>query len=415
MAGLGQNGGFVSWWDRVAESDALILQMLWGAGAVFYARTTEPQSLMHLECSSNLYGETANPYNRALTSGGSTGGEGALLALRGSCLGIGTDIGGSIRNPASNCGVYGYKPTSYRLPLMGCAATMIGQEHIVPTIGPLSTSLEGCKVFMKTLVGQKPWLRSPDLLPFPWRDGTEWLKTVEGRKKVKIGVMWHDGVVKPHPPVTRALREMVEKLRKVDGVEVVDWKPWKHDYAWDILSSLYFADGGKEEAEAINVSGEPWRPMSTFIIKEQKMVKELSMHELWRWTLQREIYRAQYAALWNSTGGDPVDVILCPAGPGAAPPLDHARYWGYMAQWNLLDYPAICFPVTKVDQEMDRVESGFRAMGEQDEWNWRLYRPERYVDAPVGLQLVGKRYEDEKVFEVLEWMERVVGLPFGEM
>jgi len=170
MKGLDLNAGFISWVGRVAPDDGLILKLLWNAGCVFYARTTEPQTLMHLETSSNIYGVTVNPYNTGLTSGGSSGGEGALLGMRGSCLGIGTDIGGSIRSPAANQGLFGLKPTSYRLPLDGFAATMNGQEQIVPTIGPLSTSLEGVKIFMKTLIGQKPWLYEPSLVPMPWRE-----------------------------------------------------------------------------------------------------------------------------------------------------------------------------------------------------------------------------------------------------
>ena len=88
------NAGYVAWFDNVAADDANIVKVLWSAGAVFYARTTEPQMLMHLETSSNLFGVTVNPYNRRLTAGGSSGGEGALLGMRGSCLGIGSDIGG---------------------------------------------------------------------------------------------------------------------------------------------------------------------------------------------------------------------------------------------------------------------------------------------------------------------------------
>jgi amidase len=59
MKDLDLNAGFVSWVGRVGKEDALILQILWNAGAVFYARTTEPQSLMHLETSSNLYGSAS--------------------------------------------------------------------------------------------------------------------------------------------------------------------------------------------------------------------------------------------------------------------------------------------------------------------------------------------------------------------
>ncbi|KAL8872303.1 MAG: hypothetical protein Q9174_002051 [Haloplaca sp. 1 TL-2023] len=94
MKGLGLCAGYVAWWGKVADDDALVLKILWRAGAVFHARTTEPQTMMHLETDSNLWGVTVNPYNTSLSSGGSSGGEGALIAMRGSCLGIGTDIGG---------------------------------------------------------------------------------------------------------------------------------------------------------------------------------------------------------------------------------------------------------------------------------------------------------------------------------
>lgn len=94
MEGLTLNAGYVAWFNKVAKEDAHILQILWRAGAVFHARTTEPQSMMHLETDSNLYGVTVNPYNSHVTAGGSSGGEGALIALRGSCLGIGSDVGG---------------------------------------------------------------------------------------------------------------------------------------------------------------------------------------------------------------------------------------------------------------------------------------------------------------------------------
>ncbi|KAL9621118.1 MAG: hypothetical protein Q9160_004369 [Pyrenula sp. 1 TL-2023] len=377
MRGLGLNGGFVSWWDNKATEDAPILQFLWQVGCVFYARTTEPQTLMHLETSSNLYGETVCPYNRNLTSGGSSGGEGSLIGLRGSCLGIGTDIGGSIRSPSANNGLYGLRPTSYRLPFLGCAATMAGQEHIVPVIGPLSTSLEGVKRFMQAIISQKPWLRDPSLLPFHWRDEKSYLTQRDGAKKLKVAILWHDKVVQPHPPIRRALESLASKLKAIQGVSVVDWKPRGHDFAWDIVTSLYFADGAQEEKQAIADSGEPWRPMSKFIIEEQPRVKKLTIPELWEWTQKREEYRMEYLKLWNetATADDPdsaVDVILCPVGPGAAPPLNHARYWGYTSQWNLLDYPALVFPVTKVDQEKDKIDKDFVSLGEKDQWNHDL-------------------------------------------
>jgi Asp-tRNA(Asn)/Glu-tRNA(Gln) amidotransferase A subunit family amidase len=89
------HAGYVAFWDNPPpKEDALVIQLLERAGAVIHARTTEPQSMMQLETDSNLYGTTVNPRNRELSSGGSSGGEGALIALSGSCLGVGTDVGG---------------------------------------------------------------------------------------------------------------------------------------------------------------------------------------------------------------------------------------------------------------------------------------------------------------------------------
>jgi amidase len=238
MKDLDLNAGFVSWIGKTTPADAVILQILEQAGAVFYVRTTQPQSLMHLETSSNIYGETVNPFNTKLTSGGSSGGEGALVGFKGSCLGIGSDIGGSIRSPAANNGVFGLRPTSFRLPNAGCSATMLAQEHVIPVIGPLSTSLEGIKVFSKTIIDAKPWLKQASLLPFPWKEGDLLPKDDAGKTKLRVAVMWDDGVVKPHPPILRALKEFTEKLKGVEGVELVDWKPYKHDLAWEIIVSF---------------------------------------------------------------------------------------------------------------------------------------------------------------------------------
>ena len=283
---------------------------------------------------------------------------------------------------------------------------MLSQEQIVAVLGPLSTSLEGIKLFMKTVIAAKPWLTEPSLLPLPWAD-QKYFHT-----GIKVAVMSHDGVVQPHPPVTRALNQVVGRLSGVPGVEVVDWKPYKHDEAWEIISHLYFCDGAKEEIEAIEASGEPLRPLSKFIIKENPNVKELSVPELWDWTAQREAYRSAYAKVWNETSsGDGhdrmVDVILCPVSPGAAPKLDHAKYWSYTSQWNLLDYPALVFPVTRAGKQEDVWSNDFKPLSEADEANRALYQDsEDYDGAPVGLQLVGRRYEDEKVsmLEFVQWL-----------
>lgn len=85
--------------------------MLLDLGAVLYCKTNLPQTIMTGDSDNNVFGRTLNPRNTALTAGGSTGGEGALLALRGSILGVGTDVGGSIRVPSVCNGIYGLRPS----------------------------------------------------------------------------------------------------------------------------------------------------------------------------------------------------------------------------------------------------------------------------------------------------------------
>jgi amidase len=101
VAGKELNMGYASWLGRISKEDAALVTVLKRAGAVLYARTNVPQTLMIGETVNYVYGRTTNPYNREHTSGGSSGGEGALIAFGGSPLGVGSDIGGSIR--VSDC------------------------------------------------------------------------------------------------------------------------------------------------------------------------------------------------------------------------------------------------------------------------------------------------------------------------
>lgn len=404
--GLRCTTGYISHWEVIAKEDAHILQVLHDAGAVFHCRTTVPQTMMHLETDSNLYGVTTNPYNTNLTSGGSSGGEGALISLRGSCLGIGSDVGGSIRNPAANCGIYGLKPTAFRLPTDGWGYMMAAADTVETVLGPLSTSIGGLKAFMKTIIDAEPWLAEPALIPMPWRP-----YVVPQDRPLKIGILWHDGMVRPHPPITRALKTVAQQLQ-TQNIEVVDFEPYLHDEAWAILSTLYYPDGGEADSEDIKSSGEPWRPLSEWIIRENPCVKKLSVGELAYWYEEREVYRKEYALHWNNYG---IDALLCPVGPGVAPKHDTAKYWCYTSQWNLLDYPGVVFPVCRVDQAVDKWEGQAEPLSGHDEDNRKLWDPEEFHGMPVALQLVGRRFDDETILGILEHIKNRLNLPFVDM
>ncbi|KAI7494486.1 fatty-acid amide hydrolase [Hortaea werneckii] len=156
VAGKITHAGFVSKISHVSDEDALIVKLLKDAGAVLHIRTNQPQSLMHLDCDNNITGRTLNPHNLRLTPGGSSGGEGASVGFRASVMGVGTDIGGSIRVPAAFNNCYGLRPTTLRNSNLGLYGINAGQESIRGVAGPLGQSLNDLELFQKALLDQHP-------------------------------------------------------------------------------------------------------------------------------------------------------------------------------------------------------------------------------------------------------------------
>src|SRR5207302_7994599 len=96
------------------------------SGAIVLGKTNVPELSLAYETDNLIYGRTNNPYDVSRTPGGSSGGEGAIIAAGGSPLGVGTDVGGSIRVPAHSCGIAGIKPTLGRVPTTGVFPPALG-------------------------------------------------------------------------------------------------------------------------------------------------------------------------------------------------------------------------------------------------------------------------------------------------
>ena len=204
--------------EKVFESE--MVKELRLSGAVLYCKTSVPHSLMTGETVNNIIGYTTNPKNRNLACGGSSGGEGALIALKGSPAGFGTDIGGSIRIPAAFNGLYGLRPSTGRLPYEGMANSMDGQNTVLSVVGPLSHSVASLRLLVKSLLSQEPWLHDPLCNEIPWRqDQEKQALDLISSSKLAFGILKHDGTITPHPPVQRALDMVVETLKKL-GHEV---------------------------------------------------------------------------------------------------------------------------------------------------------------------------------------------------
>lgn len=232
IKGVDTTMGYVGWMDtfrgnkddpRKGVFESELVRELRELGAVLHCKTSVPTSLMIGETINNLTGYTWNPANRLVSSGGSSGGEGALIALRGSPAGFGTDIGGSVRIPAAFNGLFGIRPTSGRIPYEGTANSMDGQNSVLSVIGPLATSARSMKMLFQSILSTCPWLHDPLNVELPWRHELEdeVLSLVKnssatsGQGQLAFGIMHDDGIVRPQPPVARGLRIVEETLIKL--------------------------------------------------------------------------------------------------------------------------------------------------------------------------------------------------------
>ncbi|KAI1430788.1 amidase signature domain-containing protein [Xylaria sp. CBS 124048] len=385
-----------------------ITEELLSLGAVLYCKTSVPQTLMIGITKNNVFGETMNPHNRILSCGGSSGGEGALQALRGSTVGLGTDIGGSVRIPAAFNGLYGLKPTPERITYRDAANTVPGQNTYCSAVGILSTSLGGVELLLRADLSTKPWLRDPVVVPIPYRDevAREYAARAnpDGTAKtsaapLKLGIFWTDGVVQPHPPITRGLQIVVDAVRRA-GHKVVPWQPPSHAPAVKIHKIFLDSDGGRDVRTHAARSGEPGIPELAEMFREKEPTDLLTYQDA---VLQGIAYQAGYSDYWNSTAeedGQIVDAVIMPTAPTAAVIPGKAYHIGYSEAINLLNYSSLVIPVTKADKDIDVADASYQPSNEKDRMNWEAYDREIYDGAPVGIQLVARKFEEEKIIAI---------------
>ncbi|CZR51505.1 related to general amidase [Phialocephala subalpina] len=343
--------------------------------------TSLPQTLLLGETVNNLIGRSLNPVNQLLSCGGSSGGEGALNALRGSSLGTG--IGSSVRLPAAYCGIYSIKPTHNRFSYRDAANTNPGQNTYASSVGFLSSSVDA--LHLRQSLADSTLSRAST-------DGYS-----NSNLQLKLGVFWTDGIVGPHPPITRGLQLVVDTLRGV-GHKVVNWNPPSQATARRIHLAFLTADGGHDVHKQLNLSGEPLIPKN-FQLREPMPL--LQYQDL---TLEGRDYCAAYSDYWNATADDEdgqiVDAVIMPVAPHAGVMPGKFYHVVYTEAINLLDYSAAVIPVTKADKNVDTFNSEYEPLNEVDRKNWEAYYPEVYHGAPVGVQLVSRKYEEEKVWVI---------------
>lgn len=230
VKGIDTTNGFIGRIGAPAKEDAELVRILRSLGAILYCKTSVPQASFAAETKNNIIGYTTNAFNRLLSSGGSSGGEGPLLALRGSVIGLGSDIGGSIRHPAALNGLFGLKPSYRRLPIEGVDRIMEGQDMVPFSWGPLSSSAAGLTLIMKSILVQEPWFSDPRVVEIPWRNDIyeDFVQATKGGRQLVFGIMRNDGIVQPQPPISRGLDILIEQVKNL-GHKVVNWQPPSHE------------------------------------------------------------------------------------------------------------------------------------------------------------------------------------------
>lgn len=359
--------------DVVPSVDAPVVAQMRAEGAILLGKTNTPEFAMTYSTDNSLFGRTRNPWNLDLTVGGSSGGEAAIIAAGGSPLGLGSDLGGSIRVPAAFCRVVGLRPSIGRLPHDGHVPNLPDPLGRLSVIGPMARYVDDVDMLMSVLA---PGWRGPrsaeDPEPHPPVVDT-------------IGFYQEDGVV----PVTPEVKDVVGSAADAfsGSKEVTRVTPPGVEELYELWDEIWEASGGPRGLLAVYVTeGADLSPTLERLIpassgrRDEVRLKAAMrrVEELRRETLGfMEMY----------------PVILCPVAAGPPTPrpgswtvqgseIRGARGFGYSYVWSLLGFPAIALP-------------------------WPGYE-----DGPItAVQIVARPDQDEKAIAVARTLEQARARP----
>jgi aspartyl-tRNA(Asn)/glutamyl-tRNA(Gln) amidotransferase subunit A len=150
VAGMPYTYGTSSWRNRIAENDAVAVARARSSGMAILGKTNLPELAASIGTSNPLFGSTQNPWREGITPGGSSGGSGAAVAAGMTTVALGGDTGGSIRIPASCCGVVGLRPTPDRVPIEEVDATVLQSR------GPMTRSVADARLLFSVMTATSP-------------------------------------------------------------------------------------------------------------------------------------------------------------------------------------------------------------------------------------------------------------------
>jgi fatty acid amide hydrolase len=403
-----------------AEDDRYVARMR-AAGAIVLGKTNVSQLLMFIESDNPVYGRTNNPWNCARSAGGSSGGQGAIIAAGGSPLGLGNDVGGSVRIPAAFCGIASLKPTAGRTPDAGQYSVPLGQRAISSQVGVLARAVADVALGAEIINGGRTPAVEP---PMPFGD----YQAVDVAN-LRVGFYTDDGTLSAAPGVRRAVREAANILRDC-GARVTAWSPPDVPHALELFFSILSADGGELMTEMLGrgkrdpriamilMLAQRSRPTLSVLGGLLKLLGQPSMAatlrgfghrttaDYWRMVEAQMAYQQRFLQALDQAEGGPFDIILCPA--CAVPAFTHGASrdlilgGAYTALYNVLGYPAGIVPLTRVraGEESDRPAS--RDIVEQAAHKVELGS----AGLPVGVQVVARPWREHVALAAMQAIER---------
>lgn len=343
VAGVPCMAGEERYRNHVPTQDATVVARLRQAGCIFLGKTT-------VTADSPVYGRTNNPYRLDYSPAGSSSGEAALIAAGGSPLGLGSDSGGSIRQPAHNCGIVGLKPTMGRVPLTGHLPSICAMADPRTVIGPMARYVEDVARALPLLCGTD------------WSDASVVPMPLEDWKQVNLSLLrgafytHHEGA-NPSEECAEVTRQTADLLQRA-GIELVEKVPPRVEEAWPLTLDYW---GRPESAER-----DEWRPDGEPRLASIDVERHLFEWDRFRRTLLRFM--------------EPYDFLLTPVAEQPARPHGSEGGIPYTLPYSLTGYPGVV------------VRAGVTPDG-----------------LPVGVQIVARPWREDIALAVAGHIEAVSG------
>ncbi len=359
--------------DYVPRADAPLVSRLKAAGATLLGNTNTPEFLMAYETNNLLAGKTSNPWNLAYSSGGSSGGEAAAIAVGCSMGGVGSDGGGSIRVPAHFCGICGLKPTPGRVPATGHFPSGAGAFGWIGVVGPMARTVADLRTLFEAMAGPDPG--DAQSAPVPPRSYSE--KDLRG---MRIGIL-ESSAFGNATPETRAAVDRAAKLLTERGFAVEPFELQGLDRALELW--WFFFGPVIAHLLNINLAGHESQlsPMMREYLSNATSPVPLSLDQFIKACAERDLLREKVLRQMDN-----VPILLSPV--SAAPAFRHGEGnynpgTGYrdtmrFSQWlNLTGFPGASIPISISNEGL-----------------------------PIGVQIIGRPFEDELVLAVAEALEQ---------